>query len=322
MANSRTIKEINVNSIRNALFKKKDLSKSEISKITNLSFPTVSTVLEYLIDKEEVKEEGLKESIGGRCSKKYILNPLYKVSLLICLEGDTLEWKIIDYCETIIEEGLEDTKGDILLKIEELIIKKKENYDNLYGITIGVASIIKDGRFLSDIEYKELKGVDVEEYLFNKFNLPTNIDNDLNIVARGYIKRKSLENGETVVNIYIGDNGIGASLIIGGKVFKGMSNFAGEITFLPILENEKDRFKDIDMITYYSKVILSYISIINPNEVVLYNNEYLSEGIEKIEDYLKKKVTKEVIPRIILSNEFKKDYEVGLIEISKELIKN
>ena len=324
MANSGTIKSINIKSVLKTLSEHESITKSDIAKYTGLSFPTVSTVIEHLIYKNEVNEVGVEDSIGGRCAKKYSLNPMYVVSLLLYLEGNKLNWIVSDFCRNKIASGNLNCKDRILEEMNEIIYSIKSSYSQLASIVIGVASNVNNGKIMSHIEYKELQGVNITEYFEEKYGIPVIIENDMNIAIRGYWDRHSSNDIEVVVNIYIGDNGMGASMIINGKVLKGKSNFAGELHYLPICDDNikyaKEGFGESDIVEYYGKVIQSYVSLINPNLIVLYNNVYIKGKLEDIKNYCKVRIPEEAMAKIILSDEFKDDYEFGLSMMASELI--
>lgn len=324
MANSGTIKSINIKSVLNVLSEHESITKSDIAKYTGLSFPTVSTVIEHLIDKNEVNEVGVEDSIGGRCAKKYSLNPMYAVSLLLYLEGNKLNWIVSDFCRNKIASGNLNCKDRILEEMNEIIYSIKSSYSQLASIVIGVASNVNNGKIMSHIEYKELQGINISEYFEEKYGIPVIIENDMNVAVRGYLDRHSSNDIEVVVNIYIGDNGMGASMIINGKVWKGKSNFAGELHYLPICDDNikyaKEGFGESDIVEYYGKVIQSYVSLINPNLIVLYNNVYIKGKLEDIKNYCKVRIPEEAMAKIILSDEFKEDYEFGLSMMASELI--
>ena len=146
MANSGTIKSINIKSVLKTLSEHESITKSDIAKYTGLSFPTVSTVIEHLIYKNEVNEVGVEDSIGGRCAKKYSLNPMYVVSLLLYLEGNKLNWIVSDFCRNKIASGNLNCKDRILEEMDEIIYSIKSSYSQLASIVIGVASNVNNGK--------------------------------------------------------------------------------------------------------------------------------------------------------------------------------
>ena len=324
MANSVTIKSLNIKTIYEVLKENESMSKTDIAKYTGLSFPTVSTIIEHLIEKEEVIEVGLKSSLGGRCAKKYSLNPMYAVSLLLYLEGNKINWILNDFCRNKIDSETVVLKNSIVEQIDGIVSLTKSKYSQLASIVIGIASNVAKGKVESYLEYEELKEVDIIKYFTEKYNIPVEVENDMNVAINGYWERHNNKDKDVIVNIYMGDNGVGAGMIFGGKVWKGATSFAGELHYLPIDDNNlsycKKGFHGIDIVEYYGKIIQSYIALVNPNLIVIYNNSFISDKLEEIIDYCKLRVPQEVMPELILSDEFVIDYEYGLGKIAIDLI--
>lgn len=326
MANSVTIKSLNIKNIYEVLKENEAMSKTDIAKYTGLSFPTVSTIIEYLIEKEEVIEVGLKSSLGGRCAKKYGLNPMYAVSLLLYLEGNKINWILNDFCRRKIDSGAVVLKNSIVEEIDSIVSLTKSKYCQLASIVIGIASNVANGKVESYLEYKELEEVDIIKYFTEKYNIPIEVENDMNVAINGYWEKHDNKDDEVIVNIYMGDNGVGAGMIFNGNVWKGAASFAGEIHYLPIDDNNliycKNGFHGINIVEYYGKIIQSYIALVNPNLIVIYNNSFISDKLEEIIDYCKLRIPQEVMPELILSDEFICDYEYGLGKIATDLIES
>nr|WP_275890894.1 ROK family protein [Paeniclostridium sordellii] len=223
-----------------------------------------------------------------------------------------------------IDSEIVNISGCILEEIDSIVSLVKSRYSQLASIIIGIASNVKDGKLTSKIEYSELQGIDIIKYFSDKYSIPVDIENDMNIAIKGYWERHNNKNIESVVNIYMGDNGIGSSMILGGHVWKGSSNFAGELHYLPICDNNikycTSGFEGVNMVEYYGKIVQSYIALINPSLVVIYNNSYISDKLEEIKNYCKNIIPEEVMPNIIISNEFIKDYEYGLSKMAIDLL--
>ena len=71
-------------------------------------------------------------------------------------------------------------------------------------------------------------GIKIVESFQKKFNLPTSVDNDANLFALAEAKFGAGQ-GSKVVLCYTMGTGIGGGLIIDGKVFHGVNNYAGEL---------------------------------------------------------------------------------------------
>ena len=66
--------------------------KNDLARLTHLSFPTVSRIVDEMVECGEAQEIGTAASTGGRCAMQYRLNPQYRLFLCLRLEQDTLHW--------------------------------------------------------------------------------------------------------------------------------------------------------------------------------------------------------------------------------------
>lgn len=81
----------------------------------------------------------------------------------------------------------------------------------------------------------ELEGVDLAAVLESTLGCPVLLENDLNLAAWGlYLDRFSQET-DHMACLYLG-RGVGCGLVLGGRLFKGSSDFAGEVGSLRLGE--------------------------------------------------------------------------------------
>lgn len=67
--------------------------KNDLARLTHLSFPTVSRIVDEMVERGEAQEIGTAASTGGRCAMQYRLNAQYRLFLCLRLEQDTLHRK-------------------------------------------------------------------------------------------------------------------------------------------------------------------------------------------------------------------------------------
>ena len=141
-----------------------------------------------------------------------------------------------------------DRSVDNVLSVLENAIKDCQNksdnngYD-LSGIGIGIAAqtdktgkvIISPNLSWKNIPLKSLLQNKLEDVLSKKMTLI--IQNDLNVAAWGEVMFGSAKGYDDVVCIFAG-SGIGAGLIVNGKLVTGGNNLAGEIGHVKVVLNE------------------------------------------------------------------------------------
>ena len=159
----------------------------------------------------------------------------------------------IDIGGTNIRVGL--VENDSIEKIEAVRIKKGcskvevsndifaliENLDltNVSGIGVGVPSVINiEKGIVYDVQnIPSWKEVHLKEILEKRFGLPVRINNDANCFAVGEKYFGKAKEFSDVIGLIIG-TGLGAGIIINGKLYTGRKSGAGEFGMIPF----KDKY--------------------------------------------------------------------------------
>lgn len=128
-----------------------------------------------------------------------------------------------------------DFYGDRYLKnIEEIISMLLDKSKAIAGIGIGVPGTVEyeTGKVVVCPAFN-WKNVHLKEYIENKFNIRTEIDNDVNAwtLAEKHLGAAKAYNDFAMITI---GTGIGCGLFIGGRIYRGHSYEAGEIGYLPL----------------------------------------------------------------------------------------
>lgn len=95
MADTGKLKRENTALLRQAM-QNGSAGKNDLARLTHLSFPTVSRIVDEMVECGEAQEIGTAASTGGRCAMQYRLNPQYRLFLCLRLEQDTLHWFVCD----------------------------------------------------------------------------------------------------------------------------------------------------------------------------------------------------------------------------------
>src|SRR5690606_13167729 len=103
--------------------------------------------------------------------------------------------------------------------------------------------------------------------------------------------RQGNQHNKSLVYLYFGQNGPGAGLLINGDVVRGSTFFAGEVAFVPQyndlnfqrafergIEYKTISINETDQIDAISRLIASFVAIINPHEIMFVRNE-IEEGV-------------------------------------------
>lgn len=322
MADAGEIKIINLEAIRYVLQREKQVSKNLLARKTGLSFPTVSRLVDQLVEAGELLEDGAGRSTGGRCAQLYRSNPLFRVTLSLRLEGDELRWFISDRSGFPLVSGSEQCERGALYAMDALLARVQSQYSQLGAIAMGFAGTLQHGIVMEAFGYEELRGVNLAAHLYAQTGLPCVVEGDMAIVVTGY-SASCVKPPRAAVCIYLGKLGIGAGLAFNGTVWRGAAEFAGELHYLPFANNldyAKNHFLGADLAAYYGKVIRSYAALLNPDQIVLYENDLIQGKEAAIRQACAVNLPAHAIPQITFSSAFDRDYEQGLFTLANKLL--
>ncbi len=227
------------------LYKHGNLSAPQICKHINVSLPTAFTLLNDLVSSEYIVSKGVGESKGGR---KPLLYGLAKESLFViaCDMGRYLTRMTIfnTHNEQVtsiitIETSIDDSELEDKLyqSANDLIKEYNIPYQKIFGIGIDMPGLVDSQRGIN-YTIKDESLQKIEERIQQKFNKLVCIDNDARMQAFGeYIFGKAKGKNEAIVINW--NWGIGLGIIIHGKIYKGTSGFAGELSHLKMVDNGK-----------------------------------------------------------------------------------
>ncbi|MCL5268446.1 MAG: ROK family protein [Bacteroidetes bacterium] len=125
-----------------------------------------------------------------------------------------------------------DDAIDVVNDISRLIEKFAE--DGISGIGVGVPSVVDVERgIVYDVQnIPSWKEVRLKDLLHEKFNVPVYVNNDANCFAVGEKYFGKGKNYENIVGLIVG-TGLGAGLVINGKLYAGRNCGAGEFGTIP-----------------------------------------------------------------------------------------
>lgn len=317
MADAGVLRKINAGLVREQLRGGAQRSKTELARLTGLSFPTVSKTVDQMTAAGELREAGSEGSTGGRAARLYEIEPGFALSLLLRLEGERLDWRVLDLTGRAIEGGGLVCASDYLQQISAQIVRVKGRYPQLDSVVFGIAATVFEGVIADTVLYHELRGVTLADELADRCGLPVAVENDMKAAALGCWTRRKPRKG-ALCCIYIGDNGAGSYTVLDGGVLRGAFGVAGDLGYLPLFDRPPTGadFAEMDMVRYYSDVIRCQTALLDPERIVLYENAYNRGRLEEICAACRAHLPAHVRTVIELSDEFETDYETGLAAIA------
>lgn len=149
--------------------------------------------------------------------------------------GTTIKYGLVDAKGNVSKKGAIPTHHNKEVLINDLveIVENFRQDETILGVGISAPGIIKNGFMLTAGSIKPLYGTHLKEEMEKKIQLPVSVENDGNAAA---IAERWLGNAQDCDNylcIVLG-TGIGAGIVINGKIYAGQHGMAGEFGWMLI----------------------------------------------------------------------------------------
>ncbi|MFH0827008.1 MAG: ROK family protein [Candidatus Omnitrophota bacterium] len=165
----------------------------------------------------------------------------------IDLGGTNLKTALFDSRLKIVDKEVTSTQRffqkarliqDICDSVHRIIGKNKFTKKAILGIGLGLPGPTDHASGIVHffVNIPGWKEVNLKSILGTRLKLPTCLDNDANLMALAEYKLGAGRGFQNVLCLTLG-TGVGGGLILGGELYRGQDNAAGEIGHLPI--NEK-----------------------------------------------------------------------------------
>jgi N-acetylglucosamine repressor len=225
------------------IFANESVSRAEVARVTNLTRTTVSEVVNGLLAEGLVEEVGRGESIGGKspilvsvvADSRYLiglnLGQEKFIGAIVNLRGDIKE---------MVEVPVHDDNGQNALELAYQIIDQliRKKIKPIVGIGVGAPGLIntREGVVINAVNL-QWQDLPLGQLLKKKYKLPVSVLNDSQATAIGeyvYGGQHAADENLIVVNVR---HGIGAGILINGRLFQGDGGGAGEIGHVVVRED-------------------------------------------------------------------------------------
>lgn len=251
------------------------ISRTDISKITELNIVTVSNYINHYIKKNLVIEGELDESTGGRKPVLVELNPkagyivgvglnmLSMVAVLVDLEINVIKEikreRLPENSEAVINQMVELAK--------EIIDQAEVEKDKIVGVGVGVPGIIDErGRTIRWPQSLGDKDINVcssiKDTFETRLGIPAFVENDANAAVLG---EKWLGLDRDVRHMLYMFSGVGCGILINEEIYRGAAGAAGELGITSPKQSKDQAFEiktqlgrwemDLGMVRHASELI-------------------------------------------------------------------
>lgn len=223
----------------NLIHERGSITRAEMIDIISLSAPTVSALVNVLIDSDFVREAGIGVSSGGR--RPIVLEFNYDARLVLGVDlGAThitsvlmnLKGRVLDrrfQRMDVINSPLEAFQA-VRSMLHQSIHREGVHVEDILGLGFTVPAPLNDEQEGTFITYymPEWNGIHLMQEISKFTKLPIYIENDANAAAIGEKWWGSGRGYDSLAYIKVG-TGVGSGLVINNSIYRGFSGSAGEI---------------------------------------------------------------------------------------------
>lgn len=242
-ATHRQTRQTNERLVLRTVYEGGPLSRADVARATGLTRTTVSDLVEGLIAEGLVVEAGTGPSTGGKAPILLQVPADARQLIGIDVDRDRLSGAVVDLQGGICARETRDLRGRdgeaALLELERLVVTlTRAAYRPLLGVGVGTPGIIDQPagtvRWAVGLGWHD---VPLGEHLAALTGLPTVVVNDSQAAAMAEWAFSGHDASSAMIVVKIGQ-GIGAGIVIGGRVYAGDDSGAGEIGHTRVSDDE------------------------------------------------------------------------------------
>lgn len=233
------LRAINDRAALQALLERGPLTRPEIGALTGLSKPTASQLLIRLQEAGLVVLDGIREGLPGRTAEVYRLNPAAAHVAALDVTRAGIDVRVADITGTVVGEhhlpSPGRSGGDALERVRAAL-EGAGAPAALRRVVIGVQGTIDPGTGkMAYATSKDMPGwhiPDLVRTLGDGLGVPVAVENNVNLVAQAE-QAHGVGRGHRDFVLLWADEGLGAALVLGGRLHRGATGGAGEVGYMP-----------------------------------------------------------------------------------------
>jgi glucokinase-like ROK family protein len=240
------VREANLSAILRLIQAQSPISRAQMAVLTGLNKSTVSSLVDYLLERELVSETGINSAGTGRPATLLEINPLAGHIIGVELGVDFVSVGISDFLGHLIWQKKVDAdpfqaqnfmiEQTLQLIKEAMLIGRKKGYRFLgLGLATPGTVDLKEGVlvFAPNLHWNN---VPFRKIFSEGTKLKVIVENDANAATVGEHLFGSARLVRDFIFVFAGV-GIGGGLFLNGKLYRGKNGYAGEIGHSPIMPN-------------------------------------------------------------------------------------
>ncbi|WP_246265095.1 ROK family transcriptional regulator, partial [Acrocarpospora pleiomorpha] len=232
------LRAINDRAALEALLDRGPLTRPELGALTGLSKPTASQLLARLQEAGLVVLDGIREGLPGRTAELYRINAGAAYVAALDVTPARIEVAMADLTGAVVAEHRLPTPGrtagDVVERVRAALAGAGHGLPAPSRVVIGIQGAIDPatGRLGYAAHIPGWHIPDLLGTLRDGLGVPVDVENDVNLVAMAE-QAHGIARGHRDFVLLWADEGIGAALVLGGRLHRGATGGAGEVGYMP-----------------------------------------------------------------------------------------
>ena len=239
---SLNTRRVNRQRLLEAVRRSGPISRADLAKATRLSPPTVSALVEDLLHEVGLMHEvGMGTSKGGRPPVLLQFNGEFGYLVGVDVGSRTLRVALADLQGKVLarRQVPTDPAGGVAIVdqlcavVREVFATTRRDPAKLYAVGVGAPGMtdVHAGRVIRAVNLAGWVDLPLRDLVEARLGAPVRVDNDANMAALGERWQGSARRVSDFVFLALGA-GIGAGVVVGGRLHRGHHWYAGEISHM------------------------------------------------------------------------------------------
>lgn len=232
------LRKYNSDLIRDLIRMNGPVTKVELARLSGVSVPTVNKIVNQMEADGEVSRTDEDSNTVGRKAAAYIVNKDAGYFIVFFIQNGCITAGLASNDGTIVQKDSFFPDMNSAEEVNRILFDTADTYlsripsDKLNAIGLGIPGVVDSDNLVSAIPTVPCwEGADLQAVLEDRFHVPVFIENDVKLMTVGVFKREFSDYCRNMIFLYV-YRGLGAGIVINGRLYKGSANFAGEYGFM------------------------------------------------------------------------------------------
>lgn len=242
----RVLRAMNDRAALDLLVSQGPLTRTQIGELTGLSKPTASQLLARLEAAALVRTTGNVTGRPGPNAQLYEVDPAAAQVAALAVDQLGITAAVADITGQVLGEervGTDAVGADVPNRTARLVARAVDgalakaglSREQLHGTVIGTPGALdpQTGRLRYAPHLPDWHSRALKEELAEELGTPITIENDVNLAAVAEQHDGAAQDFDDFVLVWV-DEGVGAAIVLGGRLLRGATGGAGEIGYMPL----------------------------------------------------------------------------------------